>query len=345
MFDYNGIDYSNIVDSRYAISNFKNHSMGQSLERYIEMKLQDSIFNDSISKIRVIGNYDRSNGISVKEKNDKIFNYKRPTVFVNENVATINCYPGMDYVFHYASLIKTYLTILEIEKEIIVQFPTVQEIKNQLMHSNINKIPKCNTVILGNVQSFENLSNENNWSGTGDFLWKKITDDKILVGCKHSFWGDIAGHIVSILAQKGVKRIIYVGKLGTLNKDYTPNETIATGNKSVFIDGSFVEWDNVFDDYNLESIKRGLHYTLPSIIQETKEWVFKNRDEVTFVDPEIGHMAKSAIQNGIEYSYLHIISDNLSKKFSEDLSNERKENVLIKRKKLNKIIGDCLMEI
>lgn len=148
MFDYHGIDYSSIVDLGYTMATFENHSMGQSLERYIEMKLQDIIFSDSISEIRVVGNYDRSKGISVKEKNDKTFNYKRPTVFVNGDVATINCYPGMDYVYHYASLVKTYLAILGIKKKITAQFPTVQEIENQLMHSNINEIPKCKTVIL-----------------------------------------------------------------------------------------------------------------------------------------------------------------------------------------------------
>ena len=242
-------------------------------------------------------------------------------------------------------IVKTYLAILGIKKKITVQFPTVQQIENQLMRSNINEIPKCKTVILGYVQGFEYLSNTENWLGTGDFLWKQITDDKILVGCKHSYWGDIAGYIVAALARKGVKRVIYVGKLGTLNKNYAPNETIATGNKSIFIDGSFVEWNNVFEDFNSDAIKNGIHYTLPSIIQETKEWVLQNREEIAFVDPEIGHMAKSAMQNGIDYSYLHIISDNLSKKFSEDLSNERKEDVLIKRKKLIKTIGNCLMDI
>ena len=270
MFDYHGIDYSSIVDLGYTMATFENHSMGQSLERYIEMKLQDIIFSDSISEIRVVGNYDRSKGISVKEKNDKTFNYKRPTVFVNGDVATINCYPGMDYVYHYASLVKTYLAILGIKKKITAQFPTVQEIENQLMHSNINEIPKCKTVILGYVQGFEYLSNTENWLGTGDFLWKRIADDKILVGCKHSYWGDIAGYIVAALARKGVKRVIYVGKLGTLNKNYAPNETIATGNKSIFIDGSFVEWNNVFEDFNYAAIKNGIHYTLPSLTEKQK---------------------------------------------------------------------------
>ena len=44
-----------------------------SLERYIEMKLQDIIFCDFILKIQVIGNYDRSKCISVKEKDDMIY--------------------------------------------------------------------------------------------------------------------------------------------------------------------------------------------------------------------------------------------------------------------------------
>ena len=176
----------------------------------------------------------------------------------------------MDYVYHYASLVKTYLAILGIKKKITAQFPTVQEIENQLMHSNINEIPKCKTVILGYVQGFEYLSNTENWLGTGDFLWKRIADDKILVGCKHSYWGDIAGYIVAALARKGVKRVIYVGKLGTLNKNYAPNETIATGNKSIFIDGSFVEWNNVFEDFNYAAIKNGIHYTLPSLTEKQK---------------------------------------------------------------------------
>lgn len=48
MFDYHGIDYSSIVDLDYTMATFENHSMEQSLERYIEMKLQDIIFSDSI---------------------------------------------------------------------------------------------------------------------------------------------------------------------------------------------------------------------------------------------------------------------------------------------------------
>ena len=119
MFDYNGINYSQIIKSGYSTATFENHSMGNSLQKYIEMKLQDIIFDNTITEIHVVGNYDRSSGISIKEKNDKIFNYKRPTVFVKNNIAIINCYPGIDYVYHYSSLIKTYLSILNINKKVV----------------------------------------------------------------------------------------------------------------------------------------------------------------------------------------------------------------------------------
>ncbi len=345
MKNYRGIDYSSIYEAEYCVANYDSHSMGDSLKEYIEMKLPDILFSEKISEIHIVGNYNRSQGISPKEKNDKLFNYKRPTVIAKDHVGIINCYPGIDYIYHYASLVKTYLNILGIDKNVKVYFPNEQDIEQQLMKSNLKDIPKCQTVILGYVVGFDYLSKDSNWQGGGDFLWKNIDSSKILVGCKHSYWGDIAGHIVSILANLGVKNVIYIGKLGTLNENNKPNESIATGSKSIFFDGSSVEWHNIFDVEESPLIKKGVHYTLPSIIQETKSWVEENKNKVDFVDPEIGHMAKAAQDSGISFSYIHIISDNLSKKFDEDLSNERKQEILVKRKKLIKTIGDCIERV
>lgn len=342
---YNGIDYSSIYENGYSIATYDNHSMGESLKGYIGMKLPEELFDNSILEIHIVGNYDRNVGISIKEKNDKLFNYKRPTIRIIDNIAIINCYPGVDYVYHYASLIKTYLNILGINKPVKTFFPSASDINSQLMKSNIKDIPKCKTVILGYVVGFDYLSKDNYWKGNGDFLWKEINDSKILVGCKHSYWGDIAGYIVSYFAKHGVENVIYVGKLGTLNENNKPNETIATGSKSIFIDGNSIEWENMFDKETNSLIKNGIHYTLPSIIQETKIWVEENKNTIDFVDPEIGHMAMAAHNCGIRFSYLHIVSDNLSKKFDEDLSNERKEEILVKRKKLIKTIGNCIEKI
>ena len=41
---------------------------------------------------------------------------------------------------------------------------------------------------------------------------------------------------------------------------------------------------------------------MPSIIQETNEWVINNCEKIDYVDPEIGHMAKSALDNNINFS-------------------------------------------
>lgn len=67
------------------------------------------------------------------------------------------------------------------------------------------------------------------------------------------------------------------------------------------------------------------------MIQETKDWLSIVKDSFSFVDPEIGYMAEAANCSGIDFSYLHIVSDNLTTKMSEDLSNERDLNVLSKR--------------
>ena|GEM_PF-1924675 len=40
---------------------------------------------------------------------------------------------------------------------------------------------------------------------------------------------------MSLLAEKGVKKVIYVGKLGGLKDTFSPNQMLATGGES-FVD-------------------------------------------------------------------------------------------------------------
>ena len=165
------------------------------------------------------------------------------------------------------------------------------------------------------------------------------------MGCKHTYWGEIAGRIVKFLAKNGVKRIIYSGKLGTLNSKLIPNQTIATGNSSILPNGRIIEWKNLFDEIVDFQVFKGVHITVPSVLQETKTWLNENKSSVDFVDPEIGHMALSAYESGIEFSYLHIVSDNLSVKFETDLSNERRTDVIENRKNLCKKIGNMILKL
>ena len=83
-------------------------------------------------------------------------------------------------------------------------------------------------------------------------------------------------------------------------------------------------------DQEISGLTKGQHVTLPSVMQETKSWLGENA-KYDFVDPEIGHMAIGAMEAGVDFSYLHIVSDNLSAKYDEDLSNERKSTIRRKR--------------
>ena len=84
---------------------------------------------------------------------------------------------------------------------------------------------------------------------------------------------------------------------------------------------------------------------MPSVMQETKKWLKANCGVADFVDPEIGHMALAAANYGVEFSYLHIISDNLSHKYEFDLSNERKTTVIQNRSTLFRKIREAITRL
>jgi uncharacterized protein (DUF952 family) len=194
-----------------------------------------------------------------------------------------------------------------------------------LTSSNLKEVPKGDVAILG--YGLEQLigDKEVHWEGKGNFSWvKKQIGDKtvVFIGGRHSYWGDIAGRIVSLLAKQGFSQVIYVGKVGGMNGSGIPNQTLATGDAS-FVDGETIHWKNLFDfAKGDDQVVFGEHYTIPSVMNETKEWLEKNKN-YAFVDNEIGFMAKAAQSEGIQFSYLHIISDNLNGGFEEDLTNER----------------------
>ena len=324
------------------------HTMGTSLQRYMEMKIHPLIDNYNYEKIVVQGKFDRTCGVSNKEKTGKLFNYIRPTAIIENSYLYLNCFPGLDYVFHYGNILKSYMALNDNKVNITHVLPSEEECWNAISKSELRYIPKTHTVIMGYVEGLDGISEEKVWHGKENFLWKKVqlaTSQGILLGCKHTYWGEIAGRIVKFLAQNGVKRIIYSGKLGTLNPELIPNQTIATGDVSILPNGEIVKWNNLFKDIDDPQVSNGIHITVPSILQETKAWLDKNKNFVNFVDPEIGHMALSAQESEIEFSYFHIISDNLSTKFEADLSNERQTDVIKNRKKLCQKIGAAIRKI
>lgn len=324
------------------------HSMGDSLERYLKMKVHPALLSDKLIQVNIMARFDRSEGISPIEKADKLFNFMRPTAIIDNDMAEVRCFPGYDYIYHYTNIIKTYYAMNHINTAVLFSFPTEQECSDAIRNSMSIDIPIVDTVIMGYVEGLDYISNDKEWDGKGSFLWKHVkikSGNAILLGCKHTYWGEIAGRIVDYLAIRGAKCIIYSGKLGTLNPALAPNQIIATGQSSVLYNGVEIEWCNIFENVKTDNIIHGTHITVPSVLQETRKWVEDNYYKYFYVDPEIGHMALAAKRNRIQFSYLHVVSDNVSTNYLYDLSNERQQKVLFDRQRLLQQIGQLICEL
>jgi hypothetical protein len=335
--------------------------MGDSLERYLKMKVHQAALERAYSDIVVIGAYTRYSADSIAfagEKLDKPFNWERPTAHVKGDTLYIECFPGYDHVEHYAEIVACYLQIREQKGDSLTLSSRVSfvpascsDTKAALEDTNLPLFPGygVDTVILGQVWHLPRLTGSEEWSGSGPWQWilRSFGDRKVaFLGFRPAFWGDISGEVVHYLAsQFHVKEVIYLGKLGVLKKGVEPNSWLATGGESL-VNGRTVAWDNVL----APSVARlaansaivGTHVTLGSVLHETKSWHAQLVDSVDFVDPEIGMMAQAAVRSRVRYGYLHMITDNLGEKYAEDLSNERIESVLQRRARLHLVVQDVI---
>ncbi len=328
---------NHLIENRVQIVPFTlidplQHTMEDALYRYIDIKIHDQIKEGDFKKIIIIGKYDRSSVIFRFEKNDKIANWQRPTASRNGNVLYIEVFPGYDYVKHYAALISTYYRINKITSpEIRYILPSEEECWEPILKSDLVQLEPTNYAVIG--YALPEISKTNTWKEYDTFhaQTEEISNKKVtFISFKHSFWGDIAGRLVTHLANIGFTKVIFIGKLGGLKPEYIPNQHIATGNFS-FVEGEAIYWDNIFDKVSDTDVKHGKHISSPSVLYETKEWLSLVRDNFNFVDPEIGQFAKAAVRNSISFGYLHIISNTLTENYEENLSNERSPNVLVKR--------------
>lgn len=331
---------------------WKQHSMQKHLFKYTENKVHSLIKENIkiIKYIKVIWNYDRGNIVSKEEKNDKIFNFKRPTAFLDWDTIYISCFPWKDYIKHYVNIIATYFKINKINMPLIsYRLPSNNFIYNSFYENGLSELNhlNCDIIIFWNVDKillFEERKFIKNW----DFYYKAwIINNKkvVLLGCEFSIWWNTWEHFVDILS-KIVKfsAFIYVWKLWIMDKDIEPNKYIATWNKS-YINWSFITWNNLFNNCLDSNIIHSNHTTCYSVIEESIYNIWKYKKNWKFIDPEIWNMAKSCKKNWKRFSYLHIISDNVIIPYSENLSNERKTDIIEKRKKLFKQIWQIFRKV
>ena len=314
------------------------HTMGESLLLYLAPKVHPFVCADHCSRILVVPKYDRSTGVSPREKPGKLFNYIRPTAIrLSESEVELRCFPGKDYLFHFGSIVASFAHNQGRSVNIECTVPGDPECWSAIRSTGIVDVPVCRTAILGYVECLDQLSPDPEWIGSGSFMWKRFSPrirDCLLVGCRHTYWGEIAGRIVTLLAEKGCRAVVYSGKLGSLHAEDVPNKTLATASGSIMPDGRRVQWENIFAESSNTFMRRGVHVTVPSVLQETHTWRCGLVMGERFVDPEIGHMADAAQQAGIIFSIVHIVSDSLSQRFPFDLSNERDARVVADRRLL-----------
>jgi hypothetical protein len=318
------------------------------------MKGHPDIHQNDCKSIHVQGKHlrDPPARISPIEKHGEPFNWQRPTSLIHtKDTAKILCFPGLGYVKHYASILATYLS-LQGRDPSAVSFttPTHDECMTPLPNSNLRRMGPVDIVVCGYVHGLKRFTSDA-WVGgdeTQIFAWQKMRTTHgatvAFLGCRVSFWGEIAGNLVRALQEiNGVKTVLYVGKLGNLRPELPPNKWLATGTASM-VDGEMVSWKSALDGRiaHEERVLRGTHYSLPSVLDETKEWLEAHKGVFDWVNPEVGHMAKASIEGDVNFGFLHIISDNIAKKYKYDLSNERLKQVLQDREMLVDAIQDTV---
>jgi hypothetical protein len=334
----------------------QDHTMHASLYNYLLGRIHPEIMNRQWSRILVRGLYIRSgeSRISITEKRDKPFNWQRPTsIMLDDSTLEVECFPGQDYVKHYAAVIATFLSMRG-NGSTIVQYdlPSETECMAPLLNSNLALMGPVDVVVLGYVHHFDRILKGSWEDGNGEknqiFAWQKFTssDDRTVsfLGCMVSFWGDISGRLVSALQKLNkVNCVLYVGKAGSLRPEYPPNRWIATGDRS-WIDGQLIIWDDVLkhETDKFPTIVKGTHVTVSSPLEESNAWFESWSNRAEWVDCEVGHMAKASKKGGTSFGYLHIISDTLADSYPYDLSNERLGEVVQSRKGLFKEIQNAL---
>ncbi|TGO84359.1 hypothetical protein BPOR_0514g00070 [Botrytis porri] len=351
-------------DPTPTITSFAQHTMGPSLQRYLDIKVHHLVPSQPWTEIEVVGHHIRSAPAIIYngEKTDKSFNYQRPTATIlGEGKLRINCFPGRDYVKHYANIVATHLAIEGKDPGIVnIKFPLENAGYEVFMNSNLRGLAgdKTNLVIVGSLprdilRSSEPWKDEENEDES--FSWQTVTKKHglkvTILKCRTSFWGDLAGDLVRCLEKicgGTLQYVVYVGKLGVLKQEYTPNRTLATGSMS-FVNGEFVEWENPMSEKILGNVARGTHYTSASVLDEDHAWFKKANREFCWVDPEIGHMALAARERGVRFGFLHMLSNNLAGGYEFDLANERERGVVEDRVVLSgwieKILNGFVVEL
>lgn len=327
----------------------------EALQAYILPKIHQALENPKLERIVVKGCYKRLGGhilLSDHEKRDKRFNWHRPTAnLLDDTTIELLCFPGRDTVHHQALMAATYFGLLSpCHKAPLVMehLPSTQDCPAIFESSNLRLMGPVHTVVIGYVDRILPGNSQTHWeTGTDDpgqiFGWKTFQrrngEAVAFLGCMTSLWGDVLAHLIPALKLfNNVKCILYIGKAGSLRPFDMPNRVVVTGNTS-YLDGELISWENpllstIKDRHKKEmptDIVLGTHVTVSSPLDETQTWFSDWKGKAQWVDCEVGHIARACKLLDIDFGYIHVISDNVAKHFSQNLATDRDPDVVRNR--------------
>ncbi|KAI0502740.1 hypothetical protein F5B22DRAFT_632196 [Xylaria bambusicola] len=339
------------------------HTMGLFLQPYVVKHVHPDIqHHQKITQIIITGSPQRYAQLS-----DTCIDSLRPTVsWIDSHTIHLNCFPSRSLMLHYASVVATYLSLFRRDSGIVHLRPLDSDHTVRLIReSNLQAIGKIDLAIIGNVNNLTGLEGlTDHWYGFDRsefsiFRWQKFTSRKhqavAVIGCLEQLWGDTGGHILRALCtQLNVKCVIYIAKCGSLSEEYTSNGWIATGTKA-FLKGEVIQWscplEPVIDmskDMS-KKVARGPIVTVPTPLCETRDWLSEWASKATWVDCEVGFIAKAAVELGVQFGFLVVVSDNLWHPEGQNLSNEDSPTVISARKvlydQMTKILNSLLLRL
>jgi hypothetical protein len=314
---------------------------GRRLIDYLEPKIHSTLKERNWKNIMVVGHYkrDSKNIATTSENRGRLYNWQRPTAeIVDEDTVKLNCFPTRNYVIHYANLVSTYLFKMHLKKDSVLQvvMPKQDAVLDLFKHTNLSNILHADIVIFGYLDTCPATwisSKEAKFSSfvfeEGQlFGWfKEKTSNGLIVayiGCRAALWGDSIAYLVQALRMWcDFKCVLYIGRVGSLDPELKPNQTLATGGL-YSVDGTRICHNNVLSKWTSKSklVKSGSLITVASPLGEDQAWYQQWKDEFRWVDCETAYIAQAAEQANFDFGYLHIVSDNLGSQYAENLANE-----------------------
>jgi hypothetical protein len=304
----------------------ESHSMANSLGKYVENRLPaKKLYElcDNLSNVVVLGVYpthfkdlavdlgwDAPHRLSlVPNPRSKRFNYIRPFYYLSSDKHTLYvCVPpGLAYLKQYTSLIWYFFSSLEKEPKFSIHyFPVAAEKLVNWTGLAIEKFSRESVCVLGHVDEFEQSVPEikgrikivaDNQYFTRSSV--RLHNDVIieLIGIKFSFWGDIAGRIATQLYREGCREVIYIGKVGALERNIELYKTTITPRSFMLAEHSQVLEQSFTIPNGLADFTRSNthHVSTPTVMEQG--YIQRQALEQflpTTIDNEIAYMALAA---------------------------------------------------